>query len=398
MKRLVCCWELGANYGHITAFVALHRILHEQYPDIEMVLVLRTIDHAHTFVGDLPLRYFQAPFVRPQWSEPLPMYSYADLLLEMGWDKPSIVLSHVTAWRNLLHVLQPDLLLIDHGPTALLAARTLRIPAATFGSGFVIPPRTAPLPVFPVVRDPGPRSLDDDILTCVNGALAQFESPPLAALAELFAVEQEFLCTFPELDHYPLRPAADYWGPIYSARAGVVPCWPEGDGPRLFAYLQPTLRGLEECVAALGRVSQRVLVHIPGAATALLQRLQTPTLRIETRPLQMEGVLEQADLLVSHGGLGMAAQCLLAGKRHVVVPTQLEQRMLAKRLLDQQLAYAVDPEGAAPRWQETLERALHCPHLGRRVLEVRAAYADFSPVEQLQALADELAELMKRPA
>ena len=83
--------------------------------------------------------------------------TYADLLLNIGFGDGEAFTVHLHAWRNLFELVQPDLLVCDHSPTALLAARTLtsaygtltpalsqgeremRFPVATVGTGFFTP-------------------------------------------------------------------------------------------------------------------------------------------------------------------------------------------------------------------------------------------------------------------
>ena len=52
------------------------------------------------------------------------------------------------AWRQLLTLLNADLILADYAPTPLLAARCLQVPAVVLGTGFSVPPSVSPLPAF----------------------------------------------------------------------------------------------------------------------------------------------------------------------------------------------------------------------------------------------------------
>ena len=44
-----------------------------------------------------------------------------------------------------------------------------------------------------------------------NAALTAFRAAPLAGLADLFEVDEDFLCTHREFDHYPQREGGRYW-------------------------------------------------------------------------------------------------------------------------------------------------------------------------------------------
>ncbi|GAB2574601.1 hypothetical protein GCM10027066_17370 [Dyella jejuensis] len=52
------------------------------------------------------------------------------------------------AWIALLTGMGPKLLVYVNAPTAVLAARALRIPTIFVGGAFDIPPATSPLPIF----------------------------------------------------------------------------------------------------------------------------------------------------------------------------------------------------------------------------------------------------------
>lgn len=64
------------------------------------------------------------------------------MLLNLGYRHVDELQASVRAWKNLFAMLQPDLLVCDHSPTALLVARGMPIPK------FAI----APQPVIPVFR------------------------------------------------------------------------------------------------------------------------------------------------------------------------------------------------------------------------------------------------------
>src|SRR5207253_1351185 len=111
----------------------------------------------------------------------------------------------------------------DHSPTALLASRGLPARRALIGSGFCCPPGEEGDGIWGVIRPISAAAADrarlrgdeDGVLARVNRVLNRWRLPPLRRLGELYTeVDENFLTTFPELDHFPQRRGAGYWGPV----------------------------------------------------------------------------------------------------------------------------------------------------------------------------------------
>lgn len=66
--------------------------------------------------------------------------TYADIIYNLGYAREQDLMSLSKAWINLFTLIKPDLIIADHSPTAVLAARCLDIKSSTYGTGFFIPP------------------------------------------------------------------------------------------------------------------------------------------------------------------------------------------------------------------------------------------------------------------
>lgn len=380
MKRIVFCTELGGNYGHVSGLLELSRNLCGQ--EDELIFVLCNMAVAPLLGEDVSCVQVPLPNVVPADKD---SYSYAGLLGLLGYDDESVLTDYLTRWRNLLA--GADLVIADHAPSALLAAQSLGIDCAAVGTGFVIPPPDMPLfnPGLAPDKDPAPH-----ILATINRVMDRLSAPRLEKLGDIFTRSRQFLCTFPELDHYGLRAGTDYWGPLYSEHMGEIFTWPVASEANIFAYLTPRVHNLPAALAALGELPGFKLAHIPGIDPALAAAYNRSDLLIKPEPINMASVLPQVDLMISQGGAGVTSLCAIYGLRHVMVPTQMEQRMLTRRLVKQGLAYGVDPDTDAPDYAGIFNRALNCPTLTRNTELLRMQYRDFSQVEQLEALVEAL--------
>ena len=129
------------------------------------------------------------------------------------------------------------------------------------------------------------------------------------------------------------------------------------------------------------------LVHIPNASEELIDRYECHDLRIEPDPQQMKSVLASANLVVHQAGAGMTAICLLAGVPQVLVPTQLEQRMMCTKLISQGLAMGVDPDISRPLYEATITNALSDQSLAVTTQNLAKKYYGFDQKDQCEAMA-----------
>ena len=206
----------------------LARALRDQGHDVHWMVTQPAV--VGDFLASEGFTWLAAPMV-PEVARQGPPLTYADILLRFGYANPRALFGLVGSWREAMRLTGADLVLADHAPTALLAARTLDIPVMLFSNGFTAPPQRTPLPnmrPWAMVPEQTVKQLDHDALAAVNEVLQRFECSPLINLASLFDVTEEALVTFPELDHYADRGPARYWGSLPSAGAGKTVNWPTG--------------------------------------------------------------------------------------------------------------------------------------------------------------------------
>ena len=334
MATIALIWELGSDYGHIGRFlpIALELKARGHRP----VMILRDISRADEMLGRHGIEYLQAPlWLPPVQGLPAPI-NFTESLFLFGFLQPAGLLSVLRAWRAVLALLKPDLLIFDHAPTALLASRGLGLPRLVTGNSFAVPPRRTPLPLYewwnPKAGAPQ-RELDceERLLRNANHALSALGAPPMTCVADLYDAEVTHITGAPELDVYGPRDAACYVGAVNALDQGVEPRWPAGPARRVFAYLKPRYMHFDAVVTALARLDASVLVFAPGLARQNMLRLQAANLAFSTEPLRMRSVREQVEMAVCHAG-GMVDVMLQAGRPVFLLPMQMEQTMTSRRV------------------------------------------------------------------
>ena len=398
MASILYAWEFGSAFGHVGAFLPLGERLRARGHDVRMALP--QIDSAAALLRKHGFEWLQSPTI-PEQPRPGPPLSYADILLRFGYASVDTLLGLVVAWRELIKLTRSELVLPDHAPTAILAARTLGIPILTFSYGFCVPPPVSPSPNMRSWIHIDPTHLEKSerlALTAINEVLARFERPRLQSVAELFGVDEPSLMTFPELDHYAdQRGPTTYWGCLVSSVSSAPPPWPPCSGKRIFAYLRSDIRHAGAVLAAIVRSGQPSVVVFPDMPNELRAHCAHPNIALSSVPLDTVRVLAETDLAITYGGHGLTAAFLLAGKPLLVLPGQLEQYMLARRVENLGAGLLVDPEQPSGDLLSKIQRLTGDPGFAQNARAFASRYAGFSQETILSNLTRRIEELAAAP-
>lgn len=378
MANIFYAWELGAGLGHVGAFLPLARALRARGHAVSCA-VNSTAAAARLLDPD-GFAWLQAPTC-PEQRRDGPPLSYADILLRFGYASAADLYGLAVAWRELLRLTGAECMLADHAPTALLAARSLGLPTVLYSSGFCVPPPRAPTPAM---RDwqpaPAPQLLALEKLACdnVNHVLARFGRPGIDGIHRLFEVAEDTLLGFPELDHYPDRGPARYWGNLPDAGVGASPAWPQAPGKKLFAYLRRECRHHEAVLAALQQLGLPAIVFFPHAPDELLQRFAAPHLAFSRTPVDLAAAAEAAAAAITYASLSTTTRFLLAGKPILLLPWHLEQFMMARRGAAMGAGLVVDPERPVSDLSGALRHLLESADFTANARSFARKYAAFS--------------------
>lgn len=370
MSRFLFAWELGANYGHLVR-------------DLPVAERLRTAGHAVAFaVSDsrtaaelLAPRQFpflQAPLTLRPPRLANPPGNYAELLLAENWGDRTSLLGRINAWHSLFALIRPDMIVADHAPTALLAARCHGVRSIAMGSGFEIPPSTSPLPsIRPWDETPESRLMQSEalILDCLNTLPGE---KPLQRLVDLIP-PCPILTTFAELDHYGARDDASYVGSIHGMGGSNMISWPEraGETHRILAYLRPDQRTTDTIIGLLATIKATTICVIPGASKAFVDKYARANLTIMPEPVHLRSLLAMADVLIGYGSSSVIAESLLACVPLLMIPQTVEQYLGATRVESLDAGIVVGQKRGRTEIEIALEKLLTDP-------SYRHAAEDFS--------------------
>lgn len=385
-------WELGGGWGHLGRINPLAQLL--QARGHRTIFAVQQLDRLLQIAPDQPL--FQAPLITSVANPVKPMLTLADILHNAGADQPETLKPMMHAWRCLIQTVKPDALVGDYAPFASLAAKSLELPRLILTNGFDTPPDTESLQPFRQL-DPANlaivRKREQMLLEIVNQTLSDWDRPPLSRLAQWFNdVDHLAIANFPELDPYPQRQDANYWGVWNRINANHPPPWPKANGPKLFAYLRK-FPNLNVLLDKLADSRCATLVYIPKADEALRDKYSSLRLTILDYPVDLQAAARRADAYIGHG-LNAAAKFLQYGKPALCLPLQAEQTMLAQRLTQHGFGVGANvekPKQLHAALDHLLAKLDQYQQHARRFAQ---QYAEFDPEVQVQLLVDQLESMV----
>lgn len=393
MTRVLLAWELGAHLGHVVRMAAAARRLVAQGHACEFAACdLRSAEEIRIpEMGPV----FQAPVVQTRSRNPVRVpVSYASLLNNVGFDDITGLAARLRAWRQLLAHRQTELLIADHSPTALLAARTLNLPCLHIGTGFSVPPLARPFPLFQ--RDAGvsPQILANNeaaVLQNINHALAQLQLPPLPSLQDVIGHAARGVLSYAEIDHYDCARSDAFLG-LPPGPEGAVAPWPDGSGPKILAYLRPA-KELPVILSALQRSTARVLLRVGDLPSASLEPYRRPGLTITDRAIDMRIAGQECDAYVSYGSHGFVGEMLLAGKPGLLLPSLQERTLLSRRVVNMGAAIVPTTETDF-NVSAALQRIVEDTQMHRSAQGFAEKYRTLDRTQVLPRLVDQVMALM----
>ena len=384
MARVLIAWELGEAFGHLARCLRLAQGLVARGHGVTLALKDVRLPAGQALTPGITVL---AAHLTPQaGAGGSPPVNYADVLRVSGFAEARDVAARLNAWQGMFSLVRPDVLVADHAPTALLAARLAEVPYLSIGNGFAIPPSVSP---WPSIRSW--EAVSDQALTAAEARLDRVLDEAQRALGHTRTVRvrdlfgaHDILDTFAELDHYGARPDGRYVGPIGSVPQALHVAWQSRDGPKVLAYLRPAVPGFQSILQALARLDAEVLCIAPGMKPEMAKRCATRRLRIALAPVDLPPLLEHADLAIGYGNSAFTTQALLAGVPLAMRPRHVEQALFAHRVealgAGKLLGGRIDAASVTASLQELLGN----PAYRQAARSFRSRHADYSPSQAIE--------------
>ena len=309
---LLAC-ELGSGFGHAAPLLRLaHALAAEGFAPL---FAVRDLAEAFPLLGDSGFPLLQAPTHRTTEAIAGMLAGYADVLAANGFGSPQTLAALMAGWDSLFAAIAPVLVVADHSPAAVLAARGA-VPVVQVGAGFELPP--ADDVRFARLLSDGVEVGDEaEMLTTMRTVLAARGKPDITTLTEPFRTARA-VTVLPEFDPYaPVRREACV-GPLTALPRPL----PAAAGT-FFAYLSADSIG-DDALLDLARVGPGA-IYLRGLDGARAGRLLAAGVPLVEAVRPWQDVLAASAVVVHHGGVGTAQSTAAAGRVQVIVPRHQEQ-------------------------------------------------------------------------
>lgn len=372
LPRILFAWEMGENYGHIDKIMAIVRALDgraEVFAAVREPIALRRL------APDMDLRLLaapHAPVAKPHDATGTGA-CFPDVLRWCGWQGPQALAALLESWRTLFELVNPDVVVGQSAPTALLATRGGPWRTALLGYGYDAPPRATPMPPLRWWK-PGEAEraakAEARVLSDANTALDHLGMPRMQAFRDSMDVDRYLLASFAELDHYGDRSRWEpdhepYLGQLFETSAGVELDWRGDARYRIFAYLRPQRPGFAQALEVFAAPSPDwdIIFAAPGIVPSDAARLSAAGVQVVDGPIRLDRLLPRCSLGIHHASNGTTNALLVAGVPQVGLPTHTEQMMCARALADAGLGAGMGGRYDAVALRGVIERVLSQPKI-----------------------------------
>lgn len=359
MDKLIIAWEIGAGLGHLSP---IRQICERAIArNTSVSVVTHAVDSARQLLPVANDKIISAP----QKGTPPRRFTfsrnYAENLLRNGYWHAESLQRTLGWWLEFLQTEQPDYVLCDYSPTALLAAKQLGLRRGVLGYGYFVPPFEDPMPsIQPWLNLPNSyfKESERNCLATINPALRQCGWQSLSAVRDIFSGADRFVTTYPDCDHYPIRDEPEYYGPILNTHTSHYCDRNKRNAPTVFVYLTGDCRHFTAIFECLTSLNCTVLAFVRDIRAQQFHAVRTANVTILDRLVDLREVAAHCDFAITHGGNGTVTALLAEGLPILIFPVTLEHALFAYRLSQRGLAFQVSLFNSDPNVLMHIERML----------------------------------------
>ena len=233
------------------------------------------------------------------------------------------------------------------------------------------------------------------LLENINQLCGHLRHSPFKSLQDMLSTEVDLLTTVPELDHYPVRNAGMFVGPVFNLSDGIKVEWSQSDRSRIFVYLRD-FDGLEFVLKTLNDPSLDVIAVLPGIDENLSVRYAGEFFQIFKEPVFLPDIMPQTDIAITNGGHGLASLFMLRGIPMIVIPQILEQLMTANNIERLGIGISVNHDQVLKSFAQALARFFIDDSFREKAIKLSLKYADYDQNLVLENISDTIEGVMRR--
>ncbi|MGL4729287.1 MAG: glycosyltransferase [Bosea sp. (in: a-proteobacteria)] len=313
VKRALLVSEVGAGAGHVTRLRRIAQVLGGQGVGCVAAVFKQTHTEA---LAPFVTHVLPAPGWPGLWGKPEAVAprqdgsapTYADMLIKLGLGTVSDVRANQFAWDGLLQVLQPDIIVGDYAPGAMLAAAG-RMPAVAVGTGFTVPAVRDGYLLFERYLPEAEKQVQEMLFSSIaEGAGLDARAGRPTAIAALRG-NTPCAASLPEFDpSFDVRAEA-----LVPPEIDEIPDVETGNGSDLLAYCGDEIGVFSSLLPELGQLGRRIRIYAPGLATQMANSFMAAGIILEAKPFSLTEIARSGALVIHHGGLGICQLAALAG-------------------------------------------------------------------------------------
>lgn len=322
------CMEMGDDLGHLTNCYLL--ITHLCSKNFKCYCIVKNLQNTTYFSWPDQVVFLQAPMYLSA-TPPRPVYCFADILLYKGYKSVDNLGCLVDAWKNLYNVINPVCAIFDHSPTALLALRSFSLPKFIYSNGFVTLPVDGPylnLRSGNTLSEDHSLNSSQHVTHVINQYLIAHHENKISHLGELYQSTQTILTGHKVIDIYREYRKDEIYicPPDVDFGFDSAPSLKNNADIFVFAYIKNKAPHSGILVKMLKQLNIKGICYYAGITEDLARDLSTNDLCVTHKPVSIQTIINQVNVVICHAGKGLINSALTKGLPMILMPTQLEQR------------------------------------------------------------------------